>query len=423
MSFSFIHTADIHLDSPLVGLEQYEGAPVEKIRGATREAFKNLVDTAIKRHVDFIVIAGDLYDGDWKDYNTGLFFTSQMVRLQKEGIRVFLIRGNHDAANIMTKVLKLPDNVYEFPIKAPGTVTLDELGVAIHGQGFASRAVGENLVKLYPPKKEGYFNIGILHTSATGREGHENYAPCTIEDMKEKQYDYWALGHIHLRELLHPYDPVILFPGNIQGRHIRETGEKGCTYVEVKDGAIEKMEQIPLDVLRWELCAIDAGGMETVDELLDAAREALERKYEEADGRYLAVRFKFFGATKIHRELIAKKDLVLNQLRSVSLEAGFGEIWVEKVKIETAGLNDSGAFISEQSPVGMILKFMREAAEDEEMLQSLLDEFRDIRQAIPHELKEGEDGFDFSDPGLIKKRLKDVEDFILYSLMETGVGA
>lgn len=85
MSFSFIHTADIHLDSPLVGLEQYEGAPVEKIRGATREAFKNLVDTAIKRHVDFIVIAGDLYDGDWKDYNTGLFFTSQMVRLQKKG--------------------------------------------------------------------------------------------------------------------------------------------------------------------------------------------------------------------------------------------------------------------------------------------------------------------------------------------------
>lgn len=134
MSFSFIHAADIHLDSPLAGLEQYEGAPVEKIRGATREAFKNLVDTAIERQVHFLIIAGDLYDGNWKDYNTGLFFTSQMVRLQKEGIPVFLIRGNHDAANLMTKSLKLPANVHEFPVKAPETVTLDALGVAFTGR-------------------------------------------------------------------------------------------------------------------------------------------------------------------------------------------------------------------------------------------------------------------------------------------------
>ncbi|MDT9755181.1 DNA repair exonuclease [Heyndrickxia coagulans] len=420
MSFSFIHTADIHLDSPLAGLEQYEGAPVEKIRGATREAFKNLVDAAIERQVHFLIIAGDLYDGNWKDYNTGLFFTSQMVRLQKEGIPVFLIRGNHDAANLMTKSLKLPANVHEFPVKAPETVTLDALGVAIHGQGFASRAVEENLVKNYPPKKEGYFNIGILHTSATGREGHENYAPCTIEDMMEKQYDYWALGHIHMRELLHPHDPAILFPGNIQGRHIRETGEKGCTYVEVKDGAIEKMESIPLDVLRWQLCPVDMGGIETADGLMDAARSALEKAYAEADGRYLAVRFELAGATKMHRELVAKKDLLLNQLRSIALETGFGEIWVEKVKIKTTGLNDADAFSDEQSPIGTVLKFIRSTAENEEMLEALLDEFSDIRQAIPHELKEGEDGFDFSNPGLVKKRIKDVEDFILYSLTETG---
>lgn len=127
---------------------------MEKIRGATREAFKNLVDAAIERQVHFLIIAGDLYDGNWKDYNTGLFFTSQMLRLQKEGIPVFLIRGNHDAANLMTKSLKLPENVHEFPVKAPETVTLDALGVAIHGQGFAQRAVEENLVKNYPPKKK-----------------------------------------------------------------------------------------------------------------------------------------------------------------------------------------------------------------------------------------------------------------------------
>ena len=288
MSFSFIHAADIHLDSPLTGLEQYEGAPVEKIRSATRDAFKNLVQTAIEKRVAFIIIAGDLYDGNWKDYNTGLFFVSQMVRLQKENIRVFLIRGNHDAASLITKELKLPENVKELSIHEAETVLLDDLGVAIHGQGFASRSVEENLVKNYPRKKDGYLNIGILHTSATGREGHENYAPCSIDDMKEKGYDYWALGHIHLRELLHEKEPVILFSGNIQGRHIRETGDKGCTLVEVKDGAIDSFIHLSLDVLRWELCEIDASEIDSIDELMVNIQESLENRLQEADGRFLA---------------------------------------------------------------------------------------------------------------------------------------
>lgn len=421
MSFSFIHTADVHLDSPLSGLEQYEGAPVDRIRSATRDAFRNLVDTAIDRQVSFIIIAGDLYDGDWKDYNTGLFFASQMVRLQKVGIKVFLIRGNHDAASLITKELKLPDNVIEFSTKEPETIILNEFGVAIHGQGFAHRSTEENLVKNYPNRVEGYVNIGVLHTSATGREGHENYAPCSIDDMKEKGYDYWALGHIHLREVLHESKPVILFSGNIQGRHIKETGNKGCTMVTVENGEIESYTHLSLDVLRWELCEIDVSGLESLEEIIDRIREALENKVQDAEGRFLAVRFRIVGPTKTHQELIVAKDHLMNNIRSVALEVGMGDIWIEKIKLETSHLIDINELKTQHTPIAVILDFINDIENNEEMLKELLVEFEEVQQALPYELKTGEEGFDFSDPDLIKKKLADVEDLILYYLTKTEV--
>ncbi|MDC3413532.1 DNA repair exonuclease [Aquibacillus sp. 3ASR75-11] len=414
MSFTFIHAADIHLDSPLKGLEKYEGAPVEEIRNATREAFHNLVNLAIERNVSFLVIAGDLYDGDWKDYNTGLFFVNQMTRLQKEGIKVYLIRGNHDAQSLITKELKLPDNVIEFSVNHPTTEVDEELMVAVHGQGFASRSVTDNLAKEYPQKLDGYLNIGILHTSATGREGHENYAPCTVEELGAKGYDYWALGHIHLREVVFNQNPVILFPGNIQGRHIRETGDKGCTIVHVKDGHIDSYEHQSLDVLRWEICDIDASLSETIEDVIEDARIRLEQLQQKADGRFLAVRFHITGSSKVHQQLIVDKEHVLNNLRSMSFE--MGDVWIEKVKIKTTRLLDMDNLQEQHTPVATILEFLKNVMDDDDLVQSLLEEFNDIHNALPYELKNGEDGFNFTDPSMIKTRLKEVEDIILHHI-------
>jgi DNA repair exonuclease SbcCD nuclease subunit len=313
--------------------------------------------------------------------------------------------------------------VTEFSTKHAETHTLDDLGVAIHGQGFASRSVEENLVKNYPSRKEGYFNIGILHTSANGREGHETYAPCSIEDMKEKGYDYWALGHIHKRELLHEAEPVILFPGNIQGRHIKESGDKGCTLVTVEDGAIHSLTHLSLDVLRWELCELDASRSESVDDLLDEARELLEKKYQEVQGRFLAVRFRIYGTTKIHQELIVDKDHLINNLRSLALEIGLGDIWVEKIKMETSRLINIEELKAQHTPVAVILDYIKDVAENDEILQELLSEFQDIQQALPYELRNAAEGFNFNDTELIKKRLADVEDLILYYLTKTEVNA
>jgi DNA repair protein SbcD/Mre11 len=416
LEFTFIHAADIHLDSPLRGLEKYEGAPVEKIRNATREAFQNLVDLAIEKKVAFLLIAGDLYDGDWKDYNTGLFFISQMIRLHKENINVYLIRGNHDAQSLITKELKLPDNVFEFSVEKPETITIEPLQVALHGQGFAARAVTENIATTYPQKKDGYLNIGLLHTSATGHEGHENYAPCSIDDLKAKGYDYWALGHIHLRDVLHKSNPVILFPGNIQGRHVREIGKKGCTIVTVKEGQIDHYEHHSLDVLRWEICQVDASGCETEQDVLEIAREKLEVLTNQADGRFLAVRFRITGASEVHQKLIVEKEHVINNIRSMALEVGSGDVWIEKVKIETSRKIDINELMEKSTPIASILEFIEQIQNDPESVQLLLAEFKDLQTVLPHELKTGDDAFDFTNPVIIADRIKEVEDLILHYL-------
>jgi DNA repair exonuclease SbcCD nuclease subunit len=169
--FRFIHAADIHLDSPLLGLEKYEGAPAEEIRGATRKALENLVAVAIREKVDFVLIAGDLYDGEWKDAGTGLFFVRQTVRLREAGIPVFVISGNHDAQNKMTKELRFPENVVFFPHAKPATRRIENLEVAIHGQSYARADVTENLAANYPAAIDGAFNIGLLHTCGPGGQG------------------------------------------------------------------------------------------------------------------------------------------------------------------------------------------------------------------------------------------------------------
>ena len=215
--FKFLHAADLHLDSSLRGLERYERAPVEAMQHATRRALVHLVDLALEEKVHFVLLAGDLWDGDWRDYNSGLFFVQQMARLHDSRIPVFLIAGNHDAANRMTRSLRLPDGVRVLDADAPETVLLADLGVALHGQSFAQYNITDDLSLRYPAARPGCFNIGMLHTSATGREGHERYAPCSVEGLLAKGYDYWALGHVHKREILYD-DPLIVFPGNTQGR-------------------------------------------------------------------------------------------------------------------------------------------------------------------------------------------------------------
>lgn len=419
----FIHAADIHLDSPLKGLEQYEGAPVDEIRGATRQALKNLVELAIDREVDFVLVAGDIYDGDWKDHNTGLFFVAEMNRLRDAGIPVVMISGNHDAANKMTKSLRLPDNVELLAHSKPGhaqSARLAELGVAVHGQSFRRQAEFDNMAQGYPVKRSGMFNIGMLHTSLDGAEGHEPYAPCTLDHLRQKDYDYWALGHVHTGGIRCD-DPHIVFPGNIQGRHIREPGAKGCYIVTADDQGRCELEFVPLDVFRWAKCTVDAATAKRPDCVLDQFSARLHQLVDDHDGLPLAVRVEIVGATEAHESLRAEPLRWTNEIRAAALGNPAHRVWIEKVKWRTVPTRDSNELADASGSIGSLLSYMRELREDDSELQSLADVLSDLHRKLPDELVRGEDALGFDDPDQMRQWLEEVEPLLMRCLRE-GVG-
>jgi exonuclease SbcD len=416
--FKFLHAADIHLDSPFKGLERYEGAPVEQMRQATRRALANLVQLALDEQVAFVLIAGDLYDCDWRDYRTGLFFVNQMARLRQANIPVFVIAGNHDAANKMTRTLRLQANVTMLATDQPETRTLEDLDVAIHGQGFATEAVTEDLSARYPAAKSGCFNIGLLHTCATGRENHARYAPCTIDGLLRKQYDYWALGHIHKREILHP-EPPIVFPGNVQGRHIREAGPKGCMLVTVHNNRSVETEFRCLDVLRWEALRVDATEAEDPDAVLGQVTDQLDQLRQESEGRPLAVRVEVSGLCPAHDLLSANPQKWINEIRSLASEAGADELWIEKVKFLTAPPRTHVPPPAD-GPLGELLSVLDELREDASQLQRLHEELADLERKLPQELKEGPDAIRLDDPAWRQSVLAQVQPLLVSRLLSRG---
>ena len=387
----FIHAADIHLDSPLVGLAAYDGAPVDLLRGATRRALQGMVDLAEAEAVDFVVIAGDVYDGDWRDFNTGLFFVQQMARLRQRNIPVYVIHGNHDAESQISRKLPLPENVTVFSSRKAEVHHVPGLKVAIHGQSFKQREVLDNLAANYKAPVSGHFNIGVLHTSADGREGHAGYAPCVPADLARHGYDYWALGHVHNREVLHEH-PHIVFPGNLQGRNIRETGSKGCTLITVEDGHIARVEHRAVDVLRWAMVEADLTGCESTGDALGRVRASLEGAVAEAEGRPLAVRLRLSGATPLHGKLLARHDSFQAEVRAVALDLAVDAVWIEKIVTATRPVRDLVALSLRQDAVGSLIRSLDDLATDADLHAALQSELEDLLAKLPRELDLDEPG-------------------------------
>ncbi|MBN8873408.1 MAG: DNA repair exonuclease [Rhodospirillales bacterium] len=374
----FLHAADIHLDSPLAGLAARADIPAELIRGCTRRAFEAMIQLAIDEDVAFVVIAGDLYDGDWKDFSTGLFFTAQMRRLNRP---CYLLRGNHDAQSVITRSLgRLPPNVHEFSARTCQTHTLAEAGVALHGHSFPNRAVPEDLSALYPAPTAGLLNIGVLHTSAEDAGGlHDRYAPCTAAALALKGYDYWALGHIHERRVLSE-SPWIVFPGNLQGRHVQETGAKGCTLVTVEDSRIVAAEHRSVDVLRWALLEVDASDAD-VPTLTDRIGQAVAPAIAAAEGRPLLARLVVTGETALHERLRSDEAGLAALLRDAADAAG-GSLQPEKVRIRTRAPAQGG-----EERLAPLRAAFESGLDDADTVAALLAEFDRLRGMLPSELQ------------------------------------
>jgi DNA repair protein SbcD/Mre11 len=411
----FVHAADLHIDSPMRGLERYEGAPVGRVRGATRRAVENLVDLCLTEDVEFLLLAGDIFDGDWKDYGTGLYFVGQMARLRKAEIPVFLVRGNHDAASHVTKYLVLPDNVHEFSARLPETRVLESHGIAIHGQSFATRTVTDDLAAGYPAPARDLFNIGLLHTSAEGRPGHDTYAPCTAAALVDKGYDYWALGHVHAREVVETA-PWIVFPGNLQGRHARESGPKGATVVTVRAGRVDSVEARALDVVRWQTLEIDATDAGTPLDAIEACRAAVAAAASDAEDRLVAAPVTVRAARPVHRALLAETERWTQQLRAVALEEAGDVLWVERVRfVEAPAIEAADGEIGDEDALMQFVRAVRAVREDPGALTVLGEELADLRRKLPAELREGDrpDGLRLEEPATLRRLLDDVESLVV----------
>ncbi|MAG32092.1 MAG: DNA repair exonuclease [Deltaproteobacteria bacterium] len=419
--FRFLHAADIHLDSPLRGLERYPDAPVENVRSAPRRAFENLVGLAIEEEVAFVLLAGDLYDGDWKDYNTGLFFVAQMRRLEAAGIPVHLVSGNHDAASQITRRLRIPSNVKHYPHDRPQTTEIPELDVAIHGQSFAGRSVSDDLSAAYPQAEADRFEIGLLHTSLDGRPGHADYAPCTVDGLRAKGYDYWALGHVHQREVIGP-DPWIVFPGNIQGRHAREAGPKGCSLVRVEHGEVAAVEQRDLDVVRWSRVEVDLSRADSAEESVDRVQNALGEARGAADGRLLASRIVLCGRSGAHDALARDPERWIHEFREQASALGAPGVWIEKVVFDTRRPIDLGVELEREDALGDLMRMVAALDDGPLELASPLEEiaghFADLKKKLPARLLSGEDAFDPTRPETLRARLPAVRDLLLARLLD-----
>jgi DNA repair exonuclease SbcCD nuclease subunit len=381
--FRFLHAADIHLDSPLQGLARYDGVPLEEVRGATRAAFDGLVSLALTERVDFIVLAGDLFDGDWKDMGTGLYFARAMGRLAKAGISAFVLAGNHDAASVLTKALPWPESVKVFGSRRPETFSLPELGVVLHGQSFATQHVYDDLASRYPPLEPGAFNIGVLHTALGGAEGHAPYAPSSVAALQAKGYDYWALGHVHDFQRVSER-PLVVFPGNLQGRNIRETGPKGAVLVEVQGREVADVQFMPLDVVRWSRVRVDCTGASSLDSVHAAVRQRLSEAHgREAEGRPLIVRVELEGEAEIAGALRDRAGLLRAEVQSLAAAVA-PDLWLEKLNLH---VHPPRATTSEALPDDL-LALLAEAPDDPDLAASIAEDLR----AFLNARSSGEDG-------------------------------
>ncbi|MGB3445638.1 MAG: metallophosphoesterase [Xanthobacteraceae bacterium] len=384
MRFSFIHAADLHIDSPLAGLGLKDKAVAERFARAGRRAVEALVAETITSEAAFLIIAGDVFDGDWKDVGTGLFFIRAIGALHRAGIPVYIVKGNHDAESVMSRDLPYPDTVHVFPSNKAATLELETQRVALHGRSFPHRLTGD-FVQTYPPRREGWLNIGVLHTSLDGTRGHEGYAPCTANDLKNFGYDYWALGHIHAAEIV-SRDPWIVFPGNLQGRSVRETGAKGAMRVTVEDGRIVEVTPLVLDGARWAHLDIDISDLVDEVEVIARIGAALIAAHLEAETRPLAARVTLRGATSLHNRLIARREALQDDLRASGFRIA-DDCWIEQLKIKTTAPHRATA-ISPDAEALDIDAMLREASADPDFAATMERLIKEIEDKLPKDLRD-----------------------------------
>lgn len=398
-TLKFIHCADLHLDSPFSGLAETSPALGSFLRAASFSAFRNAVDCALRNEADFVLISGDVYDGEDRSVRAQLFFLEQLKRLSDAGISSFTVHGNHDPLSGWELDRDLPPLAYRFGSaeveSVPLTVKGERVGT-VHGCSYPVRDVRENLARGFAGRRTEGVNIALLHSNVGGRKGHENYAPCSLDDLRAAGMDYWALGHVHSAEIL-CHDPLVVYPGNIQGRHIGETGKKGVFSVSMGSagghpGGRGGVEFIPCDVVRWRREALSIEGMQRDEELFAAFDRLRDGVRNEAGGRPVIVRASVGGRGKL--SALLRRPGFLSGPGGLVESLNQGEegrsdfVYIESVVDDTASPFDLEALSSGNHFVGDFLKevsaFERRGNLREGLMEIL--SARGVREKLPREV-------------------------------------
>jgi DNA repair exonuclease SbcCD nuclease subunit len=330
MPYRFVHAADIHLDSPLRSLALRDPDLAALIGNATRQAFVGIVDLCLAEQVDALLLAGDLYDGEQTSMKTARFLADQINRLHQAGIKVFIIRGNHDALSKITKELTFPDSVKLFDGRG-GVVAIEGgLPVAIHGLSFAQARAPESLLPKYRPPTEGAVNIGLMHTSLDGAPGHDHYAPCALADLDASGFHYWALGHIHKRAINDGRAKVVM-PGIPQGRDINESGPKSVALVTVHDDRTVTVEERLTSIAQFERVDVDLNRIDDWTDMLAAIEAALGRTRDATRSEHLVARLHFKGTTPLAWRIRRDGDLLSTE---AAMRGSDRKTWIDKIEIE-----------------------------------------------------------------------------------------
>ena len=396
MPFRFVHTADIHLDSPLRSLAMRNPDLAELIGGSTRQALVGIVDLCLEEQVDALIIAGDLYDGDQTSMKTARFLADEMKRLHEAGIVVYKVRGNHDALSRITQELILPPSLKLFGGRAE-TVEhrVDGLDVAIHGLSFAKPHAPESLLPKYGRPRPGAVNIGIMHTSLAGAAGHDPYAPCAVSDLHEWGFAYWAVGHIHLRSE-HRGAATVVMPGMPQGRDIGEAGPKTVSLVTVSDAHEILIEQRPTSVAQFERVPVDLTDAETWPEIVDRIEREIAAVRDAAAAPHLVGRLVLDGRTDLSWRMRRDRDLLRTDIEH---RLGIsGRTWIDKIEIATVASRGSTPAVGTPDPVDELGALIRdEIMTRHEVRESVAALVKEIRDDLPPDARRfcGEDEVGF----------------------------
>lgn len=385
MPFRFVHTADIHLDSPLKSLALRNGALAEMIGDATRAAFVALVDLCLDEQVDALVIAGDLYDGDQTSMKTARFLASQMERLHDGGIAAFVVRGNHDAMSRITNELILPDTVKVFGGRAEAVeIHRDGLDIAVHGLSFAKPHAPESLLPKFRRPLPDAINIGIMHTSLAGAPGHDIYAPCSVADLHGWGFDYWALGHIHARAQ-HEGARTVVMPGIPQGRDINEAGPKSVSLVTILDDRRIVVEARATSVAQFERIAVDLSTAQSWREAIGLIERALMAGRERIAADHLVGRLILQGATPLAFRLRRDRDLLLGEVEQRAER--LGRTWIDKIELATTAPAPAGAVPSADPVVELDALMRTEIAARHATREALRELVETVRDDLPAEAR------------------------------------